>query len=308
METVEVRLFRFDPTVDKEPRYETYEVPCENKMRILGTLRHISEQLGVEFGYRSYCGVNRCGCCGVKVNGIPMLACWEPVQPKMTIEPLDNFPLIRDLIVDRTEFEKSIERQNPRLIRKTPYTGWPENITHEEMLSYWKLADCIECGLCSSACPVVERVGWENFAGPAAYVKLAMRALDPRDEEERVSTVVDSGIFRCTSCYRCAEVCPQDIDVFQDAIEPLKRLTLAQKGAYRGDREYEAFEEAIKESGDVSPIVLIRKTRGIKAIKDLPMAVKMALMGKLPLRQPKNKGIDEINKTLEAVKTKGGER
>ena len=306
--TVEVRLFRFDPSVDEEPRYETYVVPYQKRMRVLGALRYIADELGVEFGYRSYCGVNRCGCCGVKVNGVPMLACWEPVQPKMTIEPLDNFPLIRDLIVDRTEFEKAFERLNPRLVRKTPYPGFPENITHEEMIPAFKLGDCIECGLCTSACPAVELVGLENFSGPAAYVKLAMRALDPRDEGERVSTIVNNGIFHCTSCYRCTEVCPQDIDVFQDAIEPLKRLALAQKGAYRGDREYEAFEEAIKESGDVNPVVLIRKTRGITAIKDLPMAVKMGLMGKLPLRQPKNPGLDEINKTLEVVKTKGDEK
>jgi len=226
----------------------------------------------------------------------------------MTIEPLDNLPLIRDLIVDRTEFEKSTQRLNPRLVRKRPYPGFPENVTHEEMLSHWKLADCIECGLCTSACPAVEAVGLENFAGPAAYVKLAMRVFDPRDEEERVSTMVDSGVFRCVSCYRCTEVCPQGINVFEDAIEPLKRLALAQKGAYRGDREFSAFEEAMKESGDVNPTVLIRKARGVRAIKDLPMAVKMGLMGKLPLTQPKNPGTDEINKTFEAVRTKGGKR
>lgn len=302
-ETVEIKLFRFDPSVDEKPRYEIYEVPYQNKMRVLGALRYIADELGIEFALRHYCGINRCGCCGVKVNGVPMLACWEPVQPKMIIEPLDNFKHIKDLIVDLGELGASIERQNPRLVRKKPYPGFPEDISHNEMLPVFRLLDCIECGLCTSACPAVRQVGFEVFSGPAAYVKLAMRALDPRDEGERVSTIVDSGIFHCTSCLNCTEVCPQDIDVFRDAIEPMKRLPVSQK-AYKGHRTFSAVREAIKESGDVNPLVLIKKTRGISAIKDLSLAVKLGLKGKLTISQPDNPGLTEIKKTFEAVEVK----
>ncbi len=186
-EVVEVKLFRFDPSVDKDPRYETYSVPYQSKMRVLGALRFIADELGVEFAFRDYCGMNRCGCCGVKVNGIPMLACWEPVQPKMIIEPLDNFKHVKDLLVDRDELETSIEKLNPKLIRKKPYPGFPEEITHNEMLPVFRLLDCIECGLCTSACSAVRQVGIETFSGPTAYVKLAMRTLDPRDEGERTN-------------------------------------------------------------------------------------------------------------------------
>lgn len=302
-ETVVVKLFRFDPSVDKAPRYETYEVPYQNKMRVLGALRYIADELGVEFALRHYCGINRCGCCGVKVNGVPMLACWEPIQPKMVIEPLDNFKLIKDLLVDLGELQTSIERQNPRLVRKKPYMGFPEDINHEEMLPVFRLLDCIECGLCTSACPAVQQLGFEVFSGPAAYVKLAMRALDPRDEDERTATIVNNGIFHCVSCLNCAEVCPQGIDVFQDAIEPLKRLAVSQK-AYKGHSTYSAVKEVIKESGDVNPLVLIKKTRGIGAVKDLFLAVKLGLRGKLTINQPDNPGLTEIKQTFEAVEVK----
>ena len=197
-EKIEVVLFKYDPTRDEKPRYETYEVPYRSRMRVLGALECIAEELGVEFAFRYYCGSNRCGTCGVKVNGVPVLACWEPVQPRMVIEPLENFTIVKDLVVNLDELEESIERLNPRIVRKKPYPGFPENITHEEMTHVFKLMDCIECGLCTSACPAVSMVGLKEFAGPAAYVKLAMKVLDPRDEGERANLIVDNGIFYCT--------------------------------------------------------------------------------------------------------------
>lgn len=299
-ETVEVKLYRFDPSIEREPRYETYAVPYQNRMRILGALRYIADELGVEFAFRNYCGNNRCGCCGVKVNGVPMLACWEPVQPRMVIEPLDNFKLIKDLLVERDDLEASIERQNPRLVRRKPYSGFPEDLSHERMRSSFRLMDCIECGLCTAACPVVGQLGLETFSGPAAYVKLAMRAFDPRDEGERMRTAVNSGIFLCPSCLICTEVCPQGIDVFQDAIEPLKRLAVCQK-VYKGYRSFLVVKEVIKESGDVNPLVLIKKTRGLWAVKDLALGVKLGLKGKLAISQAENPGLVEIQQTLKRV-------
>jgi len=300
-EKIEVTLFRFDPSTDKQPRYETYEVPYRSKMRVLGALESIVEEQGVEFAFRYYCGNNRCGTCGVKVNGVPVLACWEPVQPRMVIHPLDNFTVVRDLVVNLDELRESIQRLNPRIVRKKPYPGFPENITHEEMIHVFKLMDCIECGLCTSACPAVSVVGLKEFAGPAAYVKLAMKVLDPRDEGERAHQIVDNGIFCCTSCLRCGAVCPQDIDPFQDAIEPLKRLSVTQE-VYKHSRAYTAFEEAIAESGDVNPTVLVRKIKGLRMVAELPKGLRMLAKGILPIKQPPNPGLDEIKKTIEAAR------
>jgi len=299
-EKIEVKLYRYDPTKDKEPHYENYEVPYRQKMVVLGALEYVVFELGVEFAFRSGCGCNRCGSCGVKMNGVPILACWEPVKPKMVIEPLDNFPILKDCIVDRTEFEKATDRLNSTLVRKQPYKGFPELVTHEEMIHVFKLLDCIECGLCTSACPVVSLLGLDEFAGPAAYTKLALQILDPRDEGDRASTIVDNGIFTCSSCLRCGEVCPQGVDPFHDAIERLKRIAVTED-VYKRSRAYAAFEEAIKESGDVNPLVLIRKIKGIKAITELSRGFQLVAKGRLPLRQPENPGLEEIKKIIDAA-------
>ena len=104
-EKVRVRIYRFDPETDREPRYESYEVPRTPRMRIMDVLDYIHEIKEVDFGYRWLCGTKKCGTCAVNVNGSPKLACWEEAEPEMTIEPLSNLPLVRDLVTSRDPFE-----------------------------------------------------------------------------------------------------------------------------------------------------------------------------------------------------------
>ena len=106
-DTISARIFRYDPAKDEKPRYETVEVPFEKDMRVLDVLDYAVDNLGLGIGYRWFCGVKRCGMCGVSVNGKAVLACWEAAQEEMVIEPLANFPVIRDLVVDRSDFEKA---------------------------------------------------------------------------------------------------------------------------------------------------------------------------------------------------------
>ena len=95
-DTISAKIFRYDPTVDEKPRYETVEVPFEKDMRVLDVLDYAVDNLGLGVGYRWFCGVKRCGMCGVTVNGKAALACWEAAKEEMVIEPLANFPVIRD--------------------------------------------------------------------------------------------------------------------------------------------------------------------------------------------------------------------
>jgi len=91
IQNVSLRLFRFDPASDAGPRYETYSVPGAPHMRVLDALNHVYDEIGVPLAYRWYCGTKKCGECAVTVNGRPMLGCWEPASPEMTVEPLTNF-------------------------------------------------------------------------------------------------------------------------------------------------------------------------------------------------------------------------
>ena len=107
---ITLKLFRFDPTRDAYPYYEHHSVPFKPHMRVLDVLNHLYEQSDVEIGYRWYCGTKKCGECAMMVNGRPLLSCWEPALEQMTCEPLANFPVIRDLVVDTAPYEQVILR------------------------------------------------------------------------------------------------------------------------------------------------------------------------------------------------------
>ncbi|MCC7016751.1 MAG: 2Fe-2S iron-sulfur cluster binding domain-containing protein, partial [Rhodospirillales bacterium] len=102
---IRVRIRRFDPEADQAPRYESYEVPRTPRMRIMDVLDYVYETEAVDFGYRWLCGTRKCGTCAVNVNGSPKLACWDEAEPEMTIEPLSNLPLVRDLVTSRDPYE-----------------------------------------------------------------------------------------------------------------------------------------------------------------------------------------------------------
>ena len=96
-----VTLFRFDPASDKEPRHETYKVPDEawENRRVIDVLRYIYEHLAPDTSFREPCGVRICGCCTIKVNGKPVLACEAFAEGEMVIEPLAAERVIKDLAV-----------------------------------------------------------------------------------------------------------------------------------------------------------------------------------------------------------------
>lgn len=96
-----IKIFRFNPEIDSEPRYERYDVPIEEGMSILQALRYIYENLDGTLAYKDYfCKTNQCGMCAMKVNGRPVFACNTKLEKETVIEPLPNFPIIRDVVVD----------------------------------------------------------------------------------------------------------------------------------------------------------------------------------------------------------------
>ena len=131
-DTVVATVHRFDPSKDKEPRYERFEVPYSKWMRVLDVLEAINEDLGVGLGYRWLCGVKKCGTCAVRMNGREVLACWEAAEPEMVIEPLRHAPLVRDLVVDRSDYEHRLMAMMPWMERLEAYAGFPEPLSTEK--------------------------------------------------------------------------------------------------------------------------------------------------------------------------------
>ena len=208
---IDVEIFRFDPGCDVEPRYETYSVPKTEGMSVLEALKYIYDN-EAPIGFRYSCRHNVCGTCGIMVNGRPSLACATTAAPKIRVEPLRGFPIVRDLVVD---FDPSYFKRlklRPFIDTKGAVELRSESITYDIVQQYKQFINCIHCYLCLAACPLVEEHG-HRFAGPAIMSDIAMQSRDPRDKGDRVGVAISEGALLCDECRKCVEVCPSELPV-----------------------------------------------------------------------------------------------
>lgn len=228
-----VRLFRYDPERDEAPRYEVHRVPRRPHMRVLDALNHVYDEGGDSLAHRWYCGIKKCGECALSVNGVPRLGCWEAACDGMVCEPLTNFPIVRDLVVDTAPGEREVMALRPHLTRRRP-AAFPEKLPHSAMAAAHRLSKCIECHVCSAAvaAPGLGAAGveWRDAAPPAALVRFARFVLDPRDETDRRALATRSGLVGFPRYPALADVCPQGLDVDADALAPARRALFGEGG------------------------------------------------------------------------------
>ncbi len=305
---VKVTVQKYDPSRDKEPYFKTYSVPYTKEMRVLEALDYIVEELGESLAYQWFCGVKKCGMCAMKVNGRPMLGCWEPVEPEMIIEPLDQFPVVRDLVIDRTQYVNNLLAIDPFLDRgDEPYSGFPESLTNVEMVHPAKMAHCIECMICVSVCPAYG----PEFVGPAPLVQLARWALDPRDQANgrRAKTAMEiGGIANCVSCYECTQGCPTKIPVLEWAIDGLRK-SIVEQGVGDIAHHNRVYRDLTLEQGLVNPSTLLVRSKGLGVLGEVPFAIRLWLRGRLSpakvlkglFKMDRLKSQDELTALAEAV-------
>ena len=218
-ETIELTVARYRPEEDIEPTFQSYEVPYREDWVVLDALNYVKDQLDGSLSYRWSCRMGVCGSCGMMVNGTPKLTCAVPlsdyVSKPIRVEPLQFFPIIRDLIVDISSFLGKLSSVKPWIIRdeeKSPSEG-EYSQTPAELDVYKQFSMCINCMLCYSACPVV---GLEpNFIGPAAIALAQRYNMDSRDQgaAERMAVLDDhEGMWGCTFVGECTKVCPKNVD------------------------------------------------------------------------------------------------
>ena len=216
---ITLRLARYRPEQEAEPTFEEYEVPCRKDWVVLDGLNYIKDQLDGTLSFRWSCRMGICGSCGMTVNGEPKLTCetflTDYAPGPVRIEPLQNFPVIRDLIVEMTDFMQKLTTIKPWIVRdeERPLAEGEYRQTPDEMSEYMQYSMCINCMLCYAACPVY---GLDpEFIGPAAIALAQRYNLDSRDEGsgERLDLLSqDEGILACTFVGECTEVCPKDVD------------------------------------------------------------------------------------------------
>jgi succinate dehydrogenase / fumarate reductase, iron-sulfur subunit len=217
-----LRIFRANPNQDNSSHYDRFQVPVQRWTTVLDALVHAKCFLDSSIAIRYSCRMASCGSCGMRINGIPRLACYtkvsEIVGDVITCEPLPNFPIIRDLVTDFTKFldhHRSIEPfihnssvDNVDKARLTEFIQSPEDVEKYLQFSY-----CIKCGLCYSACP---SVGTDTkFPGPQALAQAYRYVADNRDDatQTRLDIVDDKhGIWRCHFAGSCSVVCPKGVD------------------------------------------------------------------------------------------------
>jgi fumarate reductase iron-sulfur subunit len=216
---ITLRVARYRPEQESDVTFEDYDIPCPKDWVVLDGLNHIKDRIDGSLSFRWSCRMGICGSCGMTVNGEPKLTCATfltdygpgPVQ----VEPLRNFPIIRDLIVDIGDFMRKLVRVKPWLVRaaERPLEAGEYLQTPEELEEFKQFSMCINCMLCYSACPIY---GLDpKFIGPAAIALAQRYNLDNRDEgaAERMDVLSQhEGIWGCTFVGECTKVCPKHVD------------------------------------------------------------------------------------------------
>ena len=221
---IKIDILRYRPEEDDKPFTQTFDVPYSTDLSILEALQYIKDHLDSTISFRWSCRMAICGSCGLMINGTPKLGCKSFLRDyypeKITLEPLANFPIERDLVVVMDDFIEKLESIKPYIIPEKNAQGGSRCLsegtyqqTPEQMEKYRKFSMCINCGLCYAACP---QYGLDNkFLGPAALALIARYNRDNRDTgtAERMKLVnQEEGTWGCTFVGYCSVVCPKDVD------------------------------------------------------------------------------------------------
>jgi succinate dehydrogenase/fumarate reductase iron-sulfur protein len=208
-----ISICKYDPAVDAKPYYVSGEVPYTENMTALHALKEFSETVE-HVNYDISCRGRICGRCAMMLDGIPTLVCTYKLENRdHTFEPLEGYPVYRDLIVDKHALDDQLSGIYNRIMIE-PYTeeNYSVNEKNGEPAKWdtlYEIEYCCRCGVCSTACPVHSKFP-DLYVGPSAMIATAYRYLDPLDQGDRVMEAVSNGLYHCIMCGTCDIVCPQE--------------------------------------------------------------------------------------------------
>lgn len=222
-----LRIFRYRPGA-AGPRYEEHDVPVGASTTVLEALRWIQIHRDRTLALRHSCFHASCGTCGLRVNGREALGCVTALRDAgtgtVTVEPMANHPVLADLVVDMTPFTERFHDGQP-ILRASEVPVGPQVPGAGDRTRF---EDCIECGLCLSACPIAATD--DSYVGPAALA-FAQRLLEEPRGSDREAILAwaddDHAAWRCHAAFECTEACPSNV-------RPAERIMTLRREIRRG--------------------------------------------------------------------------
>jgi succinate dehydrogenase / fumarate reductase, iron-sulfur subunit len=232
---MKVSVYRYNPESDEVPRMQDYSVdlPAGKDLMVLDVMELLKAQ-DPSLTYRRSCREGVCGSDGVNMNGKNGLACITPVsevakKDKLVLRPLPGLPVIRDLVIDMSQFYRQYEKIRPYVINDQPPPAQERLQSPEDRAKLDGLYECILCACCSTACPSF----WWNpdkFIGPAGLLQAYRFLADSRDTAtaQRLADLDDPfSVFRCRGIMNCVSVCPKGLNPTR-AIGKIRTMLLQQ--------------------------------------------------------------------------------
>ena len=336
--------------LDGAPRVQTYELEVEPGNTVLDCLNRIKWEQDGSLAFRKNCRNTICGSCGMRINGRSALACKENIGseiarlqqidaatnlhhdseqlpdqdsstkalptkalPTITIAPMGNMPVIKDLVVDMQSFWDNLHAVEPYVsteARRVPEREFLQTPEERDRLN--QNGNCILCGACYSECNARE-VNPE-FVGPHALAKAARMVADSRDDQTE-ARLEDynrgtQGVWGCTRCYYCNSVCPMDVAPM-DQIGKIKQDILDRKdeSSSRSVRHRKVLIDLVKQGGWIDERQFGLRVVG-NSFKDLrglvslgPLGLRMLVRGKFPLGFEPSEGVAEVRSLIESVQS-----
>ncbi|MDP6493990.1 MAG: succinate dehydrogenase iron-sulfur subunit [Dehalococcoidia bacterium] len=314
---VSLNVKRFDPESNAQgPHFQEYNLDVEEYFTVLDALIKVREEMDGSLALRCSCRASICGSCSMRVNGHAKLVCKTKVRDvvnhdhRVTVEPMNNLPVVKDLVTDMEPFWDKVRAIQPWL---QPYGTVPEKeyiAPNETMLHLAGVMSCIMCGACVSDCTALEVD--KNFIGPAALAKAYRFVGDPRDDAgiDRLRMYGQSGgIWDCTRCMECVQVCPKGVAPMERIMGLRDKAIEAGLSNNNGARHTEAFGELVKHSGRLDELRLPIKTFGIfnfpALIGLLPVGLRALRKGKMPpIIHKAIPGVERVRRIFEKVESK----
>jgi succinate dehydrogenase / fumarate reductase, iron-sulfur subunit len=236
-----LRIYRYDPDSEENPRMDTYEIDLEKcGPMVLDALIKIKNELDPTLTFRRSCREGICGSCAMNIDGTNTLACTKSIDEisgDIKIYPLPHMSVIKDLIPDMTHFYAQYASIEPWLKTDTPVEKGQERLqSAEDREKLDGLYECILCACCSTSCPSYWWNG-EKYLGPAILLQAYRWLADSRDEAsgERLDALEDPfKLYRCHTIMNCTKTCPKGLNPAK-AIAEIKKQMLERQGVKYGE-------------------------------------------------------------------------